>query len=53
MTFIYEFLYRWVLEPLISAPTYDLNPITLILRMVQWWRGTTDVAAESVEPGTL
>jgi hypothetical protein len=52
MTFFSELLYRWVFEPLISAPTYDLNPITLILRMVQWWRGT-DVAAESVEPGTL
>jgi hypothetical protein len=50
---IVQVVYEWVFEPLLSAPTYDMNPINLLLKMLHWWKGEDHAAAESVEPGTL
>lgn len=50
---IVQVVYERVVEPILSCPTYDMNPIVLMLKMLQWWKGEDHAAAEPIEPGTL
>lgn len=41
---IVQIIYQYVFEPLLSSPTFDLNPMYLALKMIRWFRGEPDAA---------
>jgi hypothetical protein len=39
---IIRVVYEYVFEPILSCPSFDMNPIRLALNMIAWFKGTSN-----------